>query len=310
MKKSSTLSRLSHLSRLSRLFPPLSLILCLALTSCVGMMDGTPDVTVAADRTEAGKKYKPPTAEKPQYYVLGTVGALELGAVYAGEETMPPREEVEPLIIAALEKQNFRLATNTTPKPALVIIYAWGSINPDELDMGDTETPSVHLNEGQILAIVSTDKDDRTPGSFDRNYNLPDITEGRHFLLIGAYDYATFAIKEAEKKKRTILWRAKLSVPNRSATLAQSIPTLLETGADFFGQDGPSTTLAGRLRKGTVEIGEAKIVEEDVRGNANADANADANVNANANANTNARPPEKPADQSRGSKGGREGGRE
>jgi hypothetical protein len=263
-------SHLSHFSHLSRLFPPLLLMLCLALTSCVGMMDGPPDVTVAADRTKAGQKYRPPTAEKPQYYVLGTVGALELGAVYAGEESMPPRDDVEPLIIAALEKQNFRQATGTTPKPALVIIYAWGSINPDDLDMGDTGTPPMQLNEGQMLAIVSTDKDDRTPGSFDRNYNLPDITEGRHFILIGAYDYATFPIKDTGKK-RTILWRAKLSVPNRSATLAQSIPTLLETGADFFGQDGPSTTLTGRLRKGAVEIGEAKVVEEDVRGNAKRD---------------------------------------
>lgn len=251
-------------SALSFLFPLPALVLCLALTSCVGMMDGPPDVTVAADRTKAGEKYRPPTPEKPQYYVLGTVGALELGAVYAGEAPMPVRNEVEPLIVTALEKQNFRQAGEKTPPPTLVIIYAWGSINPDEIDMGDPDAPPVQLNTGQMLRIVATKNDDLTPGSFDRNYNLPDITEGRHFLLIGAYDYASFDLGDP-KRKRTILWRARLSVPNTSATLAQSIPALLETGADFFGQDGPSTTLAGKLRKGTVEVGEAKVVEEDVK---------------------------------------------
>lgn len=122
-----------------------------------------------------------------------------------------------------------------------------------------------------MLALVATNKDDLTPGSFDRNHNIPDITEGRHFILVGAYDYASFEPNNP-KGKRTILWRARLSVPNSSATLAQSIPALLETGADFFGQDGPSTTLAGKLRQGTVKIGETQVVEEDVRQGANAKA--------------------------------------
>lgn len=246
------------------LFPPLALVLCLALASCAGMTDGRPEVTVAADRTKAGEAYRPPTPGKPQYYALATVGALELGAVYAGEAPMPGRNDIEPLIVAALEKQHFIRATSGTPPPTLAIIYAWGSINPDEMDADDAEMPPVQLNTGQMLRIVSTKNDDLAPGGFDRNYNLPDITEGRHFLLIGAYDYASLA-KAGGRQKRTILWRAKLSVPNASATLAQSIPALLETGADFFGQDGPSTTLTGKLRKGTVEIGDAKVVEEDVK---------------------------------------------
>ena len=243
--------------------PLLAVAICLIFTSCVNMVDGTsPEITVAADRTRAGENYNPPTSKQPQYYILATVGALELGGVYAGEAPMSPRDEVEPLIIGALKKQNFHHAGDQTPPPALVIIYAWGSINPEELYL-DADAPLTQVNEKQMLDIVATSKDDLTPGSFDRTVHIPDLAEGRHFILIGAYDYDTFDFKNP-KKKRTILWRAKLSVPNSTATLAQSIPALLETGADFFGQDGPSTTLTGKLRTGTVEIGEAKVVEENV----------------------------------------------
>lgn len=241
-----------------------ALIAVFALSSCVVFERPPPEVIAAADRSVAGRDYSPPTAKNPQYYVLTTVGGLELGAVYAGEK-IPPREQIEPLIVNALEKQHFRLATEKTPSPQLVIVYAWGSMNPDTLDLGNTNVPPAQLNTREMMSLVTTSKTHVVPGNIDNAVDMSVIYEGRYFILVGAYDYATFN-KPAKPggKKRTVLWRAKLSTGNIGTTLNEAIPVLLEMGADFFGADGAAATLSTRLRKGSVEIGEAKVIEEDV----------------------------------------------
>ncbi|MDR0901757.1 MAG: hypothetical protein LBM92_03195 [Opitutaceae bacterium] len=245
------------LALLVRIIPAL----CAAalLSSCGTFGNYGTEVTVAADRTKAGAKFVPPTAEKPAYYYLVSVGALELGAVYAGEEKMPGDSEVEPLIVTHLAKQNYIRAATDTPKPSLVIAYAWGSINPDEIDTGDPDLPPAQVNRGQILAIVSTNKSNTMPGSPEMLMDTPDLSDGRHFLLIGAYDLDSFG----PGKKRSILWRAKLSTSNSGGvTLAAALPTLLDKGSDFFGQDGLPVTLIEKIRKGTVTVGEATVVED------------------------------------------------
>jgi hypothetical protein len=240
----------------ARIVPPLCAVAL--LSSCGTFGDYGSEVTVAADRTKAGAKFVPPTAEKPAYYYLVSVGALELGAVYAGEQKPPENSEVEPQIVQALAKQHYVRATAATPKPSLVIAYAWGSINPDELDTGDPEVPPAQLNRGQMLALVTTNKTDTTPNSIDMTLNVPDLSDGRHFLLIGAYDAKSFE----PGKKRAILWRAKLSTPNSSTSLAAAIPGLLDKGGDFLGQDGLPATIYEKIRKGTVTVGDAEVVED------------------------------------------------
>ncbi|AWI08104.1 hypothetical protein CKA38_01470 [Ereboglobus luteus] len=230
---------------------------------------GDIDVLVAPDRTAEGKNFVPPTAEKPYYCIIYTAGPMELGAVYAGE-TIPKKEEVAPHVKKALASQHYLEIDKDHPEPSLLIVYSWGSINADEMEMELGEeggTATTQRNTAEMLGIVSTNKMDLSPHSFDRKYNLPDLSDGRYFILFGAYDYA--ALKAGKPRRQTMLWRTRLSIYNTgrgSAPLTEAIPRMLEVGASSFGADGYPVELRNKLKKGKVTLGEAEVVEYVISG--------------------------------------------
>lgn len=230
---------------------------------------GDIDVLVAPDRTKTGKNFVPPTADSPRYCIIYSVGAMELGAVYAGEK-IPGEDEIAPHVRKALASQHYLEIDKDHPEPSLLIVYSWGSINADEMEMelgGEGGSAMAQLNTREMLAIVSTGNMDLRPNSFDRNYNLPDLSDGRYFILFGAYDYA--ALKAGKPRFESMLWRTRLSIYNTgrgSAPLAEAIPRMLEVGASAFGSDGYPVELRNKLKKGTVKIGEAEVKEFIVSG--------------------------------------------
>lgn len=230
---------------------------------------GDIDVLVAPDRTATGKKFVQPTAKNPYYCAIRSVGAMELGAVFAGEK-IPNEEEIAPHVKKALASQHYLEIDKEHPEPSLLIVYSWGSINADEMevDLGEEAgTATTQLNTREMLAIVSTSNMDLSPHSFDRRYNLPDLSDGRYFILFGAYDYA--ALKAGKPRRQTMLWRTRLSIYNTgrgSAPLAEAIPRMLEIGASSFGADGYPVELRNKLKKGKVTIGEAEVKEFIVSG--------------------------------------------
>ena len=246
-----------------------------SLASCVSSSDA-PDVTIAGDRTSAGENFRMPTAAVPYYYYLVSIGPQEWGPAVAGEEPPPPRDVVEPLIVETLANQHYIRATRETPMPSLVIGYAWGTANVDEIDFGgeDEEGNPIgpqQVNRKQMLSLVATRHTDTSPNSIDMNLAVPPLDEGRHFILIAAYDINAFPKKgevsnDEDKKARKRpkpLWRMRLSTPNRHTTLTQALPVMLESGREFIGQDQMlPETVSGRVRSGTVTIGEMTVKSE------------------------------------------------
>lgn len=230
---------------------------------------GDIDVLVAPDRTEAGKKFVLPTAEKPAYCLVLSAGPQELGSVVANEK-IPPHAEVEPLLKAALAKQHYLPIDDAHPEPDLIVVYSWGSINPDEeLGFGDSDMPAPMSLETrrQMLAIVTTKNTDLAWGGFERDQVLSSLSDGRYFLLVGAYDYK--ALKAGTPRQKTMLWRTRLSTYNTGNSgidLAAALPRMLEVGAKSFGLDGYPDEMTSKMKKGTVVVGEAVVKEYIVSG--------------------------------------------
>ena len=225
---------------------------------------GDAEVIVAADHTEAGKKFVQPTAQKPAYCMFISAGAQQLGAVIANDK-IPAQQEVEPQVLKALARQFYLPVDEMHPKPEYVIVYSWGSINPDNMDADGNSTdddaalPQTQLNQQQMLSVVATNKLDLAPNGVDRHLFLPSLSDGRYFILVGAYDYA--ALAAGKPRKQAMLWRTRLSIYNSTnADLAAAIPMMLDAAPGAFGADGYPKSVVGKLREGHVNIGEAKVV--------------------------------------------------
>lgn len=239
------------------------------LSPRVNAARGDLDVLVAPDRTEAGKKFVPPTAEKPLYCLIMSAGPQELGSVIANEK-IPPLGQVEPLVKAALAGRHYLPVDKEHPQPDLVIVYSWGSINPeDELGTGTDELPAALSlqSKRQMLSIVSTKNVDLRMGGFERDQVMSSLGDGRYFLLLGAYDYKSLAA--GTPRQKTMLWRTRLSTYNTgigSVDLAAALPRMLEVGAKAFGLDGYPDEMTSKLKKGKVIVGEAEVKEYIVSG--------------------------------------------
>ncbi|OAM88082.1 hypothetical protein OH491_06390 [Termitidicoccus mucosus] len=232
--------------------PPAGLLIFLPpvlfVAACVSDSGAPPtDVTVAAERSKAAPNFEPPTAEAPAYYAFRSIGGVELGAIYAGEQ-IPPRDEVEPLVEKALAGRHYLKAGKGTPPPSLVIAYAWGSINAED---GDRRTRE------RMLSLVTTNKMNLEEGSVDLARNPPNLDDGRYFLVVAAFDRA-----ELKAGRKKMLWRSKLSTGSAGTTLTEMLPSFLNAGADFFGQDGLPAVLDGKLKEGVVTIGDAEVVPD------------------------------------------------
>lgn len=67
----------------------------------------------------------------------------------------------------------------------------------------------------------------------------------RYYVIASAYDYA-----DAQRGRRTLLWRSKLTADAQGVALSDTVPGLILTGGKYFGVDMPkATTLTKRLKQ-------------------------------------------------------------
>jgi len=245
----------------------LFLLLLLLAPAPLRAANGEFEVIVASDRTEPGKNFIPPTAQKPAYFQLSTAGPQELGTIYANDR-VPPQKIIEPQLLKALAAQHYFPTDAQHPTPDYVIIYAWGTINPASRgtsDVSDDPNDTVSQRQTlrtqqQMLSIVATNKTDFTPRNLERDPTLPSLTDGRYFVLVAAYDYEGMA--SGKKTTETMLWRTRLSVYNLTGiSLAAAIPMMLDAAPGAFGADGYPKSVTGKLREAHVEVGKPKVVE-------------------------------------------------
>lgn len=221
--------------------------------------DRTCSVNVNVSVTEAGRKVTPPTPEHPAYYYPVLAGWREEGAVEAGEKA--PRKEalIKPLA-RVLAAQGYLVVGTHTPPPTLLLVLHWGSINPDMDETMDDEgnTWQQVLNERQMLALVGGSTLNALDLGFERDEVMQAAHEDRYFVVVSAFDFA-----DATKKKKTLLWRARMSTPSAGVVMADVVKAMVESGGPYFGR---STTrplwVEAPVRQGRVDVGELIVVPE------------------------------------------------
>jgi len=229
------------------------------------------EMLVAADRASDA-----PAQSGPLTCALVDGGYIEAGDPIAGEEP-PSAASVRQELQDALGKQGFSVGA---PSPALLITYHWGILR---IDHNEINAPfGINSNTDARIKLVSTENDgaevenhifSRKKGSGQNlDASSPVILVGplesvvenarkpRFFVIVSAYDYKSVA----DHQQPRLLWRTKLSAQESSGGMSDVIPSLIATGASFFGKglrdtaivetttmksvtpahDGPSTQMA------------------------------------------------------------------
>ena len=95
-----------------------------------------------------------------------------------------------------------------------------------------------------------------------RMHLIEDTFSSCFFVIASAFDGAAIA-----RGERRLLWRTKMTLNARGINMADSLPTLVNTAAPFFGKetDGTVTITKRIVRGGQVEIGTPSVVESGVQ---------------------------------------------
>jgi len=234
------------------------------------------DVNVVVDMTEAGRKFAAPSPAHPVFYLPIVIGYREEGQSVAGEKPPPPAEKILPFFATALARQGYRVVGSTRDKPALVLVFAWGSWNPVMVDLpsdltspdagsppsADLQDPAVSLNGGDMLGLVAGNTVRNLPWmpdsmiNIDRDEIRADVKEPRYFAIVAAFEWTT-----GRPHKRLLLWTAKMSVRSTGVWLAEVLPTMIESGGSFFGHETTrrQTVTVPLAPEGNVKLGELHI---------------------------------------------------
>ncbi|QYM78705.1 hypothetical protein K0B96_15595 [Horticoccus luteus] len=219
----------------------------------------TCEVNVNVSVTEAGRKVTPPTKAKPVFYVPLLAGWREEGPVEAGEKA-PRREALVKPLARALARQGYLVMGPGTPAPTLLLVFHWGALNvdEDETEDEDGEPQKQVRNQAQMLALVGGNTFGALDLNFERDAVMQAAEEDRYFVLVSAFDYA-----DAVKKKKTLLWRARISTPSRGVVMTDVVQALVDSGAPYFGRETKRPVWAeAPVREGRVEFGEVIEVPE------------------------------------------------
>jgi len=238
----------------------LALVLGTSLLAPARAAEPRCEVNVNTSVTEAGKKLAPPTHEHPAYYFPVVAGWREKGAVVAGEKP-PPVLMVVHEFAKALAGQGYLVVGPKTPPPTLLLVFHWGTLNPQIDDVSpDPENPQkLFYNQGEMLALVGGNTLPNLDLEFEREAVMQGAEDDRYFAIVSAYDFA-----DAAKKKKTSLWVARMSTPSAGFTMTDVVAALIQSGSPLFGRETlrPTWITMPVGREGKVEIGTPTVVPE------------------------------------------------
>ncbi len=245
--------------------------LCFVVPFVARAADPTWQFNLVGDMYNEGRGLHHPTPDKPVYYFPIVRGLSHLGAKNAGDPDPSSKEIVHHLALA-LAREGYRVSSEIDvpgkgkalqPSPALILVFYWGSINPDTLDDGDASNtnPAAILNQDQMISMTAG-KQTSNLGDWGLQTEavMQGIHDDRYFVMVSAYDFATYN----QQHKKIKLWVAKLSVPSQGTTMAEVFPELIKTGAQIFGREtsGPKILDVPVAREGRVEIGTPTVKED------------------------------------------------
>lgn len=87
---------------------------------------------------------------------------------------------------------------------------------------------------------------------------IDEIESSRYFVVLMAYDFQLLW----KHKERKLLWETRFSIPERRHDFGQDLAAMARGAERYFGRD--SNGLRRTTLRGSVELGEMKVLEEDV----------------------------------------------
>lgn len=230
------------------------------------------EVIAVTDMTPEGREQRTPTPANPVYYIPLSLGFKDLGGIVGGEKP-PPKDDVLRQISAALAKQGYLPATETSPPPTLVLAFAWGTLYADYFYGPNPDLPPQQLNRHQILKFLGgykmgfseRDFDPLMPSpvgltlmNFDSSSFYEMAKEDFYVAVVSAYD-----LEAIRSKKKKLLWMTRISCPSRGYFMPEVLPTMLTVGGPNFGResDRPVWFRASDKYRPEVKLGELELVE-------------------------------------------------
>ena len=208
------------------------------------------------------------------YYVAHAGGFRQLGETVGGEKS-PPAAALERMLKKSLAANGYLPVTAEGQRPALVLIYTWGSHNvvadndwhmqrlfPELVRRNIFERSlliggkNFTTNLGRSMEFGQSILD----GTGKQEYLIYQAANDIYFVIASAYDYAALA-----RGERKLLWRTKMTVNTEGVSMTESLPRLIEIAAPFFGREmvEPETISKRFSRKEHVEIGIPTVVDDD-----------------------------------------------
>ncbi|WP_438481910.1 hypothetical protein [Oleiharenicola lentus] len=212
------------------------------------------EVNVNVDMTVAGRKIAPPTKEKPIHYypVVGSFKSATRG------DPLPDQRKTLRAFAVALARQNYLVMSQQVP-PTVVLVFRWGAVDPEieEFEIpGEASPLEVFSNQNEMFTLVGGNQVDPLSIPMVQEAVNDDSRDSRYFIVVTAYDYASFA-----QKKKVPLWRARMSTHSEGVMMDDVAAALITSGAPHFGVETkkPVRTLVSLERKGRVDLGELEV---------------------------------------------------
>lgn len=214
-------------------------------------------IRIVVDVTAEGRKVLPPTAGTPIIYFPVTADIEE------GPDA-PKRKEVHGWLAQALALQGYLPVNPRYDRPTQLLVFEWGEMTPQIEDIDgrvDEDSPILgqkFWNESELLDLVAG-KRAQGPMPWWKRENLRrEGVAGRHFVRLVAFDY-----EAAKRKRRKLLWHARVSTYSDGIQLTDVLATLIKTGGPFFGRETkqPVTQVVPFIPQGRVVIGDPTVVE-------------------------------------------------
>lgn len=246
-----------------------------SLTNFVDSLFARPELRVVTvtDLTAAGSLRREASPSNPIYYVAGSAGYREFGAMVAGERMIPPKEVTEN-IVKVLAKQGYLPASDSHP-PSVILMWTWGTMNASyvqHLWNGGGFT-GVQVNERQLLNFLGGYKvglggptnpfqDDLAPGLIPLSDAAEEIKEAAkdhlYVASVSAYDY-----EAALQRQPVLLWTTKISAPARGFWLPEILPSMLVIASPMFGRETAKPVWVNATDKFRPEVilGDPRFVE-------------------------------------------------
>lgn len=207
------------------------------------------EMSIKCRVTPYGQTFPAPSPQEPVYYIMQDAGRQSLGET-SGEEKPP--EHLDNILIRALSTNGYRPATDPAHKPALVLIYSWGShfAMDHEAQVENIPRYVEHLNERSRLIGEFGFRPVSTGSSAELNFYYF-AQNSLYFAIISAYDHDSVA-----RGKPELVWRAHLTANAQGVSLNEALPALVLTAGTSFGRDtGKALFVTRRAVRGKVELG-------------------------------------------------------